>query len=125
MLRHKASNIAKNAKYGGYQCGLTLMIYTFFNKNTSGCAVKNKIMLNQQLVEELHKPIIRAFEQQKVHSSFIDNIWNSDLADMQLISTFKRFQFLLCVIYIYSKYSWLFIWKIKRVLQLLTLSNND
>ena len=38
---------------------------------------------------------------------FIDNIWGTDLKDMQLISQFnKGFQFLLCVIEIYSKYTW-------------------
>ena len=36
-----------------------------------------------------------------------DNIWAVDLADMQLICKFnKRFNFLLCVIDIYSKYAW-------------------
>ena len=34
-------------------------------------------------------------------------MWGADLADMQLISKFnKGFWFLLCVIDIYSKYSW-------------------
>ena len=39
-------------------------------------------MTNQELAEELHKPIIRKFKKQKVHSPFIDNIWGSDLAVM-------------------------------------------
>ena len=42
-------------------------------------------MSNLQLTEELHKAIIRKFEKLKVHSSFIDNIWIADLADMELI----------------------------------------
>ena len=43
----------------------------------------------------------------KVNSSFIDNIWSADIADMQLISKFnQRFRFLSCVIDIYSKYTW-------------------
>ena len=55
----------------------------------------------RELREELHKPIIRKFNKRKVESSFIDNIWGADLADMQLISTFnERSRFLLCVIYI-------------------------
>ena len=63
-------------------------------------------MSNKELAEELHKPIIRKFNKRKVHSSFIDNILGSDLADIQLISTFdKGFKFLLCVIDIYSKYA--------------------
>ena len=63
-------------------------------------------MQTQQLTEELHKPIIRTFEEQKVYSSFKENIWGADLVDMQLINKFiKVFRFLLCVINIYSKYA--------------------
>ena len=62
----------------------------------------------RKLAKELHKPVIRKFEKRKVHSSFIDNIWGADLADMQLLSNFnKRFWFLLHVIDIYSKYAWI------------------
>ena len=63
----------------------------------------------KELAEEWHKPIIRKSNKRKVHSPFIDNIWGTDLADMQLISKFnKGFRFLLCVnvIDIYSKYAW-------------------
>ena len=43
----------------------------------------------------------------EVCSGFKDNIWAADLADMQFISNFnKGFRFLLCVIYIFSKYAW-------------------
>ena len=43
----------------------------------------------------------------RVYSSFRDNIWGVDLADMQILSKFnKRFRFLLCVIDIFSKYAW-------------------
>ena len=48
----------------------------------SGGAVKSETMLNQQLAEKLNKPIIRKLEKQKVHSSFVDNIWGADLADI-------------------------------------------
>ena len=37
---------------------------------------------NKRLAEELLKPIIKKFEKQKVHSSFIDNIWGAALANM-------------------------------------------
>ena len=47
-------------------------------------------MPNRQLGEELCKPIIRKFEKQKVYSSSKDNIWGTDLADMQLISKFSK-----------------------------------
>ena len=58
------------------------------------------------LAEELRKSIIRKFKKRKVNSSFIDNIWGADLADMQLISKIdKGLHFLLFVIDIYSKYA--------------------
>ena len=45
-------------------------------------------------------------KKRKVYSSFIDNIWGVDLADMQLMSKFnKGIRFLLCVIDIFSKYA--------------------
>ena len=59
------------------------------------------------LAEELHKPIIRKFLKRMVCSGFKGSIWGADVADMQLISKFnKGFRFLLCVIYIFSKYAW-------------------
>ena len=62
---------------------------------------------NEQLAKELQKPIIRNFKKRTVYSGFKDNIWGADLADMQLISKFnKGFRILLCVIDIFSKYSW-------------------
>ena len=62
---------------------------------------------NDQLAEELDKPIIRKFKKRKVYSTFKDSIWGTDLADMQLISKFnKGFRFLLCVLDIFSKCAW-------------------
>ena len=114
VLRDKAFNIAKNPKYGGYQRGLASMVYKFFTKKTkcNGVTLSNKsaikyIPQNEQLAEELHKPVIRIFKKRKVYSAFKNNIWDADLADMQLISKFnKGFKFLLCVIDIYNKYAW-------------------
>ena len=55
------------------------------------------------------------FNRRKVHSLFIDNIWGIDLADMQLISKFKKgFRFLLCVTDIQSKYAWVILLKHKK-----------
>ena len=106
ILHYKAFNIAKNPKYDGYQTGLASMAYNFFDK-TSDSGIKNENIFNKELADELQKPIIRKFNKKKVHSSFIDNIWGTDLADMQLISKFnKDFKFLLCVFDIYSKYAW-------------------
>ena len=91
------------------------MVYKFFDKKTSGSGIKNENISKKILAEELHKPIIRKFNKRKVHSSFTDNIWGADLADMQLISKFnKGFRLLLCVIDIYSKYTWVIPLKDKK-----------
>ena len=49
-------------------------------------------MLNKKLAEELHKPVIRKFKNRKVHSSFKDNIWHTDLADYW-VNLVKKFVF--------------------------------
>ena len=62
---------------------------------------------NEQLTEELHKPIIRKFKKGTVYSTFKDNIWGVNLADIQLLIKYnKGIRFLLCVIDIFSKYAW-------------------
>ena len=72
VLRDKVFNIAKDPKYDGYQRGLAFMVYKFFDKKIARSGVKS-MPHNEQLAEELHKPIIK------------DNIWGADLADIQLI----------------------------------------
>ena len=105
VLRDKACNIAKNPKYDGYQRGLASTVYKYFDKNTEGSGIKS-MPQNEQLAEELHKHIISKFKKRRVYSRFKDNIWGTDLADIQLISKFnKGFRFLLCVIDIFSKYA--------------------
>ena len=98
VLRDNAFNMAKDSKYDGYQRGLASMVYKFFDKETAGSGSKS-MPQNEQLVEELHKSIIRKFKKRKVYSAFKDNIWGADLADVQLISKFnKGFRFLLFVV---------------------------
>ena len=64
-------------------------------------------MSDQQLAEELHKPLIRIFKKRKVHSTFIHNVWGADLADMQLITKFNTtIRILLCFMDIFSEYPW-------------------
>ena len=105
-LKNRAFDIAKDPKYDGYQRGLASMVYKLFDSKVSGSGAK-LIPENEQLANELHKPIIRKFEKRKVYSTFKDNIWGVDLADMQLLSKYnKGIRFLLCVIDIFSKYAW-------------------
>ena len=83
-----------------------MMVYKFFDSKASGSGAK-LIPQNEQLANELHKPIIRNFEKRKVYSTFKDNIWVVDLENMQLLSKYnKGIRFLLCVIDIFSKYAW-------------------
>ena len=60
VLRDKAFNIAKDPKYDGYQRGLVSMVYKFFGKKTAGRGIKSMFQ-NEQLANELHKPITRKF----------------------------------------------------------------
>ena len=82
------------------------MVYIVFDKtstsladkSTKGSGIKNNIKENQQLANELRKPI--------VYSSFRDNILGKDFADMQLISKYNRgIRCLLCAIDLFSKYA--------------------
>ena len=78
---------------------------SFFDKKSSASDIANE--RNYQLANELHKPIIRKFKKRKVYSSFRDNIWGVDLADMQSLSKYnKGIKYLLCAIDLFSKYAW-------------------
>ena len=106
FLKNKTFEIESIPKYNAYQRGLASMVYKFFNQTSKGTGIKNEIKENQQLANELHKPIIRKFKKRKVYSSFKDNIWGIDLADMQLISKYnKGIRYLLCANYLFSKYA--------------------
>ena len=106
ISKNKAFDIAKDPKYDGYQRGLASMVYNFFDSKVSGSGAK-LIPENEQLANELHKPIIRKSEKRRVYSTFKDNIWGAYSADMQLLSKYNKvIRFLLCVIDIFSKYAW-------------------
>ena len=106
------------------------MVCIFFDKKTKGSGVTlasksaiNSIPQNEQLAGEPHKSIIRKFN--KMYSAIKDNIWAADLADMQLISKFnKGFRFLLCVIDIYGKYTWVVPLKDKKGVSIVNAFQN-
>ena len=59
------------------------------DKSASGNAIKivniskkKKKRKKKKKAKELHNPTIRNFKKGKVHASFIDKIWGTDLADM-------------------------------------------
>ena len=60
---------------------LLLWFIVFLKKKASGGGFKS-IPNQLQLGNELNKPIIRKFIKRKVYSSFKDNIWGADLAEM-------------------------------------------
>ena len=69
-LGDKAFEIASNRKYDAYQTGLASMVSKIFDKKSSGSGVTS----NQQLENEIHKPIIRKIKRRKLYFSFKDNI---------------------------------------------------
>ena len=92
--------------YDGYQRGLASIVYKYFDKKTSGGGIKNEKTSNKELAEELRKPILRKFNKQKVHSSFISNFWGANLADIQLLNKLnKGVRFSWWIMDIYNKYT--------------------
>ena len=82
VLKNKALKIATDPRVNRYQRRLASMVYKFFNERTKGSGI--------DLQANSHKPIIKNFNRRKVYSSFKDNIWGVDLADMQLISKYNK-----------------------------------
>ena len=113
VLRDKSFKIVSDPKCYGYQRGLASMVYKFFDKKSSTSGVANEP--NYQLANELHRHIIRKFKRRKVYSSFRDNNWGVDLADMQSLSKHnKGIKYLLCTIDLFSKYAWVLPLKDKK-----------
>ena len=112
-MKDKAFKSASNRKYDGYQRGLASMVYKFFHKKSSASDVDTEP--NYQLANELHRQIIRKFKRRKAYSSFRDNIGGVDLANIQSLSKYNRgIKYLLCAIYLFSRYVWAVPLKDKR-----------
>ena len=88
VLKDKAFKIANNPNYNGYQRELASMVYKFFDKKFKGSVIINEP--NYQLANELHIKIIKKFKKRKAYSSFRDNIWGVDLADMESLSKYIK-----------------------------------
>ena len=111
VLKDKAYNIASNRKYDGHQRGLASMVYTFFDKKSTGSGTVKSTAEPSSLIfaDELNKPVITKFNKRKVYSQFKENIWGVDLADMQSLSKKnKGIKYLLCAIDLFSKNDLLF-----------------
>ena len=123
-LRDKSFKIASNPKYDAYERRLVLeKSASLADKFAKGSGINS--ILNKQLADELHRPIIRKFRRRKVNSSFKDNILGADLVDMQLISNCNnRISFLLFVINIFSEYAWVVLLKDEKVVTIVNPIHN-
>ena len=81
VLKDKAYDIASNLEYDGYQRGLVSMVYTFFDKKSMGSSIARDTAKPSSLecsslilADELHKPVIKKFNERKVYSQVKDNI---------------------------------------------------
>ena len=54
------------------------MVYNVFDKKTGW-----RVSVNEQLSEELNKPVIKKIKRRKVYARFKDNIWGADLSKME------------------------------------------
>ena len=62
------------------------MVFKCFDKTTG-----SGVSVNEQLAEDLHKPIL------KVYARLKDNIWAGDIAEMgSLSSKYRNVRYLLC-----------------------------
>ena len=77
------------------------MIYKIFDKKSTSSGIKS--MSNQQLADELHKPIIRKFKRRSTYSSFKDNICAADLANSNTNTNINAYTNNETVIYQYKK----------------------
>ena len=121
LLRDKAFKVASDPKYDGYLKEDQFQWFSsFLIKNLGGGVAalfpyKSATKPNYQPANELHRQIIQKFKRQNVYSSFKDNIWDGDLADMQSLSKYnKGIKYLLCAIDLFSKYVWVIPLKNKR-----------
>ena len=62
----------------------------FYIKISSGGPVKSETISSQQLPEELPKSFTRKFQKRKTCSLFKDNVCCANLADIHLVSKYKK-----------------------------------
>ena len=64
-MSDKTFSIARNSKSDGYQRDVASLVYKFFDKKASCSGIKNENKSDQQLAEELHKPITSKLKKKK------------------------------------------------------------
>ena len=77
ILKERAYESARTRGYDGYQRALASTVDNFWEKKTgSGAIVTSKVRasVNEQLAEELYKPVIKQFKRRKVYVRIKDNV---------------------------------------------------
>ena len=69
ILGDRAYEIARNCKYDEYQRALASIVYKVFDKKRG-----SRVIVNELLAQELHKPVIKKFKRRKVYVIIKDNI---------------------------------------------------
>ena len=98
VLRDKAFNIAKNAKYDEYQRGFASMVYHLFDKKSTGSGLKNNEINACKQWNQTKSSISRGTTSTNYWNFFKKNrlfkiqrqFSGADLADIQLISKFNK-----------------------------------
>ena len=70
--------------------------------------------VNEQLAEELHKPVTKKFKSRKFYARFKDNIWTADLADMKSLSSHNKNVKYLSYVDVFTRYTWVKSLKYKK-----------
>ena len=126
-MRDKVFKIVSDLKYDGYQRRLASMVYNFFDKSLVEVVLTFHSRINlllKQIINMKMSFIGRLFfkpNRRKVYSSFRDNISGVDSTDMQSLNKYnKKVKYLLCVIYLFSRYAWIVPLKDKRGITVVT-----
>ena len=91
VLRNKAFQIACNPSMMNINVNCHQWSTDIFDKKAKDTSTftGTGISEDQQLTNELHRPITREFKKRKIYSLRRDNIWDADLANMQLLSKYN------------------------------------
>ena len=104
-MRDRAYEIARNPRYDGFQRSLASVGYSFLDKKTPEFGATSSV--NDELAQELHKPVFIQSKRKRVYARFKDNIWAADLGEKESLSSESQgVKYLLCVIDIFTKYGW-------------------
>ena len=92
----------KNGGCERYQRALASKVYRYFDKKLG-----SGMSINEQVAEELNKPVIKKFKRKTIHPRFKDNICAEALLEMESLSSKnKNVKYLLCVLDVFTKYAW-------------------